>query len=378
MHLSFWEHDAAPDADFIVVGAGLIGLQTALELRALAPDARIAVLERGVLPYGASTRNAGFACFGSLTEILHDFDTMGEDAALAVVEQRWRGLARLRARVGEAALGFEPHGGYELLSTAQLPALERMDEANARLRPLFGRDVFQLDAAMRAASGFGPQVAALVANPLEGQLHSGRMMRALSRLAVDAGIALYGGVTVRSLHEGAAGVELHAGSAADPRELRFRAARVALCTNGLLGELAPACAVRPGRGQVLVTAPVAGLRWRGTFHMDEGYWYFRNIGDRVLLGGGRHLDFAGEETSAMGLSAVIQQAQERLLRETILPGSKVAIEHRWSGIMGFSADKQPIVRAVSPRVAIGFGCNGMGVALGADIAARTAALLHGC
>jgi len=53
----------------------------------------------------------------------------------------------------------------------------------------------------------------------------------------------------------------------------------------------------------------------------------------------------------------------------------VQIAHRWSGIMGFSVDKQPIVRLLSERIALGFGCNGMGVALGADIAAQTAQLL---
>jgi glycine/D-amino acid oxidase-like deaminating enzyme len=75
------------------------------------------------------------------------------------------------------------------------------------------------------------------------------------------------------------------------------------------------------------------------------------------------------------LSETIQTALETLLRETILPGRAARIEHRWAGIMGFAADAQPIVRMTSARVALGFGCNGMGVALSAEIAADTAALL---
>jgi hypothetical protein len=43
--------------------------------------------------------------------------------------------------------------------------------------------------------------------------------------------------------------------------------------------------------------------------------------------------------------------------------------------MGFAADKQPMVRRLSDRIVLGFGCNGMGVALSADVAAETAALL---
>jgi glycine/D-amino acid oxidase-like deaminating enzyme len=77
----------------------------------------------------------------------------------------------------------------------------------------------------------------------------------------------------------------------------------------------------------------------------------------------------------MALTDTIQSALERLLHDTILPGRAVRIEHRWSGVMGFAEDKQPIVRLVSDRVALGFGCNGMGVALGAEIAAETAELL---
>ena len=124
MHTSFWEQDAMLDADLVVVGGGIIGLQTALEWRAARPRDRIVVLERGLLPAGASTRNAGFACFGSLTEILHDIDAMGADAAVALVERRWRGLHRLRERLGEEAMGYEGFGGYELLFAEQLPALD--------------------------------------------------------------------------------------------------------------------------------------------------------------------------------------------------------------------------------------------------------------
>jgi glycine/D-amino acid oxidase-like deaminating enzyme len=376
MTLSFWEQDELLRADFIVVGAGLIGLQTALELRERAPAARITVLERGVLPYGASSRNAGFACFGSFTEILHDIDTLGQDAALAVVEQRWRGLARLRRRAGDAALGYQQLGGFELLETRRMPALARLDEANRKLRPLFGCDVFRVDQAALRASGFGPQVQALVANPLEGQLHSGKLMRTLALMAAQAGILVYGGVDVQTLEEGDGGVFLHAASAADRRILRFQAAQVALCTNGFLNQLAPDCNIQPARGQMVLTAAVPGLRWRGTYHMDEGYYYFRNVGEQVLLGGARNLDPSSEATVHMELTKTIQDRLEQVLSEILFPGEQIPIVQRWSGIMGFSADKLPLVRSLSPRTVIGFGCNGMGVALSADIAARTAELLY--
>jgi len=372
MQPSFWEQDAMLDADFIVVGAGLVGLQTALELRARQPHASIRVLERGALPSGASSRNAGFACFGSLTEFLHDVDTMGKDAAVELVARRWLGLQRLRTRVGDAAIGYEGLGGFELLRNAELPALERMEQANALLEPLFGSTVFALDNSAHARCGFGPQVRALVGNALEGQLHSGLLMRALARLAAQHDIQLHSGVMVDVLEEGDGGVRVHA---CTPSPMIFRAARVAVCINGFTAGLLPGCGIVPGRGQVLLTDPVPGLAWRGSYHIDRGFFYFRNVGERVLLGGARHLFMADEATTELALTGPVQGALENLLQDIILPGRRPRIAQRWSGIMGFTRDKQPVVRPVSQRVAIGFGCNGMGVALSADIAERTARLL---
>ena len=83
----------------------------------------------------------------------------------------------------------------------------------------------------------------------------------------------------------------------------------------------------------------------------------------------------GRDSKRQSDLRTIQSALEQLLRDTVLPGRAARIDYRWSGVMGFSAGKQPIVRLLSDRIALGFGCNGMGVALGADIAMQTAGLL---
>jgi glycine/D-amino acid oxidase-like deaminating enzyme len=372
MHVSFWEQDAMLDADFIVIGGGIIGLQTALELRQRRPHDRIVVLERGLLPSGASSRNAGFACFGSLTEILADIADIGEDAALAIVERRWRGLNRLRQRLSDEALGYEGFGGYELLLDQHMSAVEQLDGLNARLRPLFGETVFALDAQGLRDARFGQQVKAMVRTPLEGQIHSGRAMRSLAKLASQQGIEIHTGAEVVGLEEDGREVRVRT---AGERGLVFRAAAVALCTSGITRQLLPECGITPGRGQVVVTSEIPDLNWRGTYHLDEGFYYFRNVGKRVLLGGGRNLDFDGEKTTEMELTERIQSALLKLLQETILPHHPVHIEHRWAGIMGFTKDSLPVVRKTSQRIALGFGCNGMGVALSAEIAADTANLL---
>jgi glycine/D-amino acid oxidase-like deaminating enzyme len=211
------------DADFIVAGGGVAGLQTALELRARRPHDRIMVLERGLVPAGASSRNAGFACSGSLTKLLSDFDFMGENAVLATVERRWRGLARLRRRLGDATIGYENCGGFELLLDAHISALDRLDEVNDKLRPLFGQPVFSCDAGALHSSRFGPQVKALIRNPLEGQLHPGRLMCALARLAAAQEIEIHTGMQVQTLEENGDMVLAYAAGAS---AIAFRAASI--------------------------------------------------------------------------------------------------------------------------------------------------------
>ena len=65
--LSYWEKQSLLQYDHIVLGSGIVGLSAAISLKERQPQARVLVLERALLPTGASTKNAGFACIGSLT-----------------------------------------------------------------------------------------------------------------------------------------------------------------------------------------------------------------------------------------------------------------------------------------------------------------------
>ena len=73
MKVSFWEFNSwFKDLDLVVIGSGIVGLNTAIEYKKRNRKAKILILEKGILPEGASTKNAGFACFGSPSEILSD------------------------------------------------------------------------------------------------------------------------------------------------------------------------------------------------------------------------------------------------------------------------------------------------------------------
>ena len=47
---------------------------------------------------------------------------------------------------------------------------------------------------------------------------------------------------------------------------------------------------------MFLTKPFSKLNIKGSFHYDRGFYYFRNIENRILFGGGRNLDFKKEKT----------------------------------------------------------------------------------
>jgi glycine/D-amino acid oxidase-like deaminating enzyme len=148
-----------------------------------------------------------------------------------------------------------------------------------------------------------------------------------------------------------------------------------VATNAFARQLLPQLDIVPVRGQIVVTAPLEGLSFKGSFHYDEGYYYFRNLGDRVLLGGARNKAIDEETTDRMDLSAPIQSELERFLQETILPGRHFTIEHRWSGIMAMGSEKMPIIKAINDHVFCAVRMSGMGVALAPVVGEKIASLM---
>lgn len=370
MELSYWElKNWFTDVDFTIVGSGIVGLHAALRLRERYPASKILVLEKGVLPQGASTKNAGFACFGSLSEIIDDLNSHTEEEVIALIEKRWKGLQLLRKRLGDEAIDFKPHGGYELFledDSSFEYCLSKLPFVNDVLRPLFKADVFATES---NRFGFGQVHEQIIFNPFEAQIDTGNMMQSLLKMAVSENILILNQQIVTAFHEKQNGVEVVLG------DFSFFTKKLLFTTNGFASQLINAD-VKPARAQVLITEPIPDLHIKGTFHLDKGYYYFRNFGDRILFGGGRNLDFEGETTTEFGQTEMIQNRLEQMLKDVILPNREFKIEHRWSGIMGLGVQKKPIVQQLSNHVYCGVRLGGMGVAIGSLVGTELADLIE--
>ena len=312
MQLSYWEiKNWFTNVDFTIVGSGIVGLHCALELRERFPESKILILEKGILPQGASTKNAGFACFGSLSELIDDLKTHTEEEVIQLVQKRWNGLQLLRKRLGDATLDFKPYGGYELFlqdeDATYSECLQKMPFLNEILKPLFKADVFSKEVDRFAFANIKEYS---IFNPFEAQIDTGNMMQALLKEAISKDILILNQAEVSSYTDKNDSVELVV------NDYSFNTKKMLFATNGFASQLTNN-EVKPARAQVLITEPIANLDIKGTFHLDKGYYYFRNFEDRILLGGGRNLDFEGETTTDLSQTEKIQNKLEDLLKNVI-------------------------------------------------------------
>jgi glycine/D-amino acid oxidase-like deaminating enzyme len=370
MNFSYWElKNWFTAIDFTIVGSGIVGLHCALALRERFPASKILVLEKGMLPQGASTKNAGFACFGSISEILDDLKSHSEEEVIQLIHKRWNGLQLLRKNLGDTAIDFKPYGGYELFlkdsESIYNDCLQKLPFINEILKPIFRNDVFVKEVDRFDFRGIQEY---LIFNPFEAQIDTGKMMHSLLQKAISNNIMVLNQIEVSSFQEKNDSVEIALG------DFSFSSKKLLFATNGFAGQLTNN-QVKPARAQVLITEPIPNLDIKGTFHLDKGYYYFRNIDDRILIGGGRNLDFEGETTTEFGQTKLIQNRLEELLKEVILPNTDVKIAHRWSGIMGLGSSKRPIVEQLSENVYCGVRLGGMGVAIGSLIGQELADLV---
>lgn len=360
-NFSFWETQTYfNNIDLIVIGSGIVGLNAAINYKEKYKKAKVIVLESGILPQGASTKNAGFACFGSVSELLSDIKNTNETTVWQTVEMRIKGLELLRKRLGDSNIDYQELGGYELFDHKHKweECINSIDYFNKNIKSLTKiNNTYSIENKKMKSFNFN-KIDGLIFNKKEGQIDTGKMMLNLILLAQSKGIIILNKILVNKLHDIKTSVELETSIGI------IATKRVIVATNGFANQLLKLPDIKPARAQVLVTKPITGLKFKGTFHYDEGFYYFRNIGNRVLFGGGRNLDFEKETSTDFELNTMIHNHLNKLLKTVILPDNSFEIEQRWCGIMGVGNEKKPVIKKITPNVVCAVRMGGMGIAIG--------------
>ena len=347
------------------------------------PDACIRIVERHPLAAGGSTRNAGFACFGSAGEWLDDLQTLGDEALAELVHARARGLRDLIDLLGESALGLQWSGGWELFRKEEQPlceaAMAAMPRLNALLTPVLEDALQGLHCAHTGQPALRPDpdrahalgaVGALHL-PWEGMLHTGQMVSAFHTALDRAGIQRLHGVEVQGWTRSRAGDEWTLLTDLG----KLNTAQLALCTNGFAAQLLPELDVNAVPNRVLVLKSDAEVLPQGTYHLERGYLYMRSLRPReILFGGGRHW---GHELIE-GEPSISEDAWDAQLLSAArgwIPGH-LEVTHRWTGWLGVGQTRAPLIGTSETGLHHAVRMGGMGVAIGAGVGRQLAQRIH--
>jgi gamma-glutamylputrescine oxidase len=357
--ISIWEQEVfLRNRDIVIIGSGFSGLWTAYFLKLKHPNLSVLVVDKAPVPFGASTRNAGFACFGSPTEILHDIKAYGLEASMLLVEQRFKGLEIIKSTFNTNEIDYTPCGGFELLQEHQAYILDELTQLNTYLKPITTEaQTFTLASNLKTFAFNNTQY--IVSNTLEASIHSGKLLDALCTRCKKLGVDFLYNINVTEILPTGINITLHNQPSFIQTNINI------VTTNGFTSTLLPQLQVQPTRGQVIVTAPIENLSWQGTFHYDEGFYYFRNIGNRILLGGARNHFIDQENTAQIETTQHVIAHLKQFLQDTIIPWhtAPIQIDYQWAGIMGFGNNKTPLLGQAAPNTYYLVKLSGMGVAL---------------
>lgn len=364
---SYWE--IAPlfeEQDVVVIGAGIVGLNTAIAIKKINPDARVLVLERKFPGLGASTKNAGFACFGSPSEILDDINNNGEEEAYELIKYRWEGLQYLRELLSPEEMEFQQSGSFELFFKEDESLTEVMDHLfrieNIASSAIGKKSVFE----QKSNEQFSTLSNRAIYSQYEGAINPLTMMYSLSSKARKMGIDILFGHKVIEIQENR--VFLKSGAI-------ITTSAIAICANGFSTHFVDVNEINCVRNQVLISNPIPNLNWNETFHLNKGYLYFRRYGNRLLIGGGRDLNPEKETTHEFGENPLIIEYLARLGKELIPSFKNLEFVHQWSGILGVGKSKKPIVQKISEGIFAGIRLGGMGIAIGSLVGKNLAELI---
>jgi gamma-glutamylputrescine oxidase len=369
---SYWEKTQywAP-ADLCIIGAGITGLSAAIFAKQSQPKEEVVVLERGFLPEGASTKNAGFACYGSVGELRDDILENGYDACLSLVKERYEGLNFLRNLVPDLEMDYSSCGGVELFNHNQTEEWEEcrklIPKLNKDLKGDFGADVYtESDDYQVFSNCIGS-----IRSPFEGSLNPAKMMQSLYRKAISLGVKIFYNCEVNTYEKEGDIYNLKINQLPD-----LQTTKLLLCTNAFSTRFGD-FDLQAVRNMVLVSKQINWPFPNAVYHAQMGYFYFRRVGNRLLIGGGRHLARAEETGTEFGINPEVKKALLQFTEDYLGLKSEDLFEEEWSGILGVGKKKEPIIEELEPGLFTAFRLGGMGVAIGSRTGYKAVEKIYG-
>jgi glycine/D-amino acid oxidase-like deaminating enzyme len=352
-------------ADVAIVGGGYTGMWTAWQVKRLAPEARVALVEADLCGHGPSGRNGGFAngLWFSLPALRERF---GDAAATAVAKAAQDAVEEIGRFCAERQVdAWFRRAGYLQVSTAP-----RWD---GHWRPVIEacRELGEPDACHALASD---EIRARCDSPLfrAGALYPGAATVQPARLALglrtrlrEQGVELYERTPAGAVRRrgGELVIDAPAGS--------VRASAIVLAPGGrLVGRSGMRRRLTLTSSHMLVTEPVpdllAEIGWTGGECITDCramVHYFRTTRDgRIAFGWGGGRVVYGARTSGRAEvdPTVIAELERHLLR--FFPGlAGRRIDHAWGGPIDVSPSHLPVIDEIEPGVWCGFGFTGHGV-----------------
>ena len=331
--------------DVVVVGGGVTGCSCALTLAARGVAVRL--FEQRAIAGGASGRNGGFALRGAATPYDVARSALGPERARRLMQLTERALDRLEELAGDA---------FRRIGSVRLAFDDDERDALRAEHDALREDGFAVEWVDELPAPLDELYRSALLHPPDGAIHPVRWVRRLAS------------------HAAAAGAELRPHERVEVDDLD--GVTVVVAADGFTGSVLPelATAVRPTRGQVLVTEPLAERPYERPHYARAGYDYWQQLPDgRLVIGGCRDAAFAEEDTAVEATTPVVQEQIEALAEQLLR--RPVPVARRWAGVWGTTPDAMPLVGPVPgrERVWIAGGYSGHGNVLGlacGDLVAR--------
>lgn len=350
---SYWDYDALlPDkVDFCIIGAGFTGIGMAMGLWEKHPHASILLLEQLPIGSAASTRNAGFLCFGSPTEILDTVDDTTYDEAFELIEQRWKGSLFLKKICKNLNVPISTHGAYEIFRqmsdlSSTSSQLQNLNKSLSAIHP-------QLQWHERCAPWAAPGKALYC--PAESRIHPGKLWYALVKHLRKLDIETLHNFTLNEYRSSGNSIELTINN-----DRQIHTDVLLLTTNAFLKGQND---IQAARNIVLLYEQEHNIDLKSNIHYDKGYVYMCGVNSYFLIGGGRNIDMKNEATEKFGDNPAIRKYLQDCLDELVdLPVKRKPI-YQWSGIITSGKNGAPIWKRIDKNVYYAGRYGGMGVAL---------------